>query len=47
MVLFSVHGLNNGIYQAAIYLFKVSNGHSRTIGEICLKLAIKALKQRH
>ena len=32
-----------GSYPAGIYLFKVNNGNTRTICEICLKLTIKTL----
>ena len=31
----------NGSYPDGIYLFKVANGNTRTICEICLKLTIK------
>ena len=30
-----------------IYLFKVNNGNTRTMGEICSKATIKAPKLRH
>ena len=31
----------------SIYLFKLSNGDTRTMGEICSKLIIKTLERRH
>ena len=36
------HTLNSTIYPLGIYLFKVKNGNTRTICEICAKLTIKA-----
>ena len=38
--------LTTGLYQASIYLFKVSNGDNRTMREICLKLIIKTTERR-
>ena len=32
---------------AGIYLFKVNNGNTRTMREICLKLTIKTPESRH
>ena len=34
-------------YAAHIHLFKVNNGNSRTICEICSKLTIRTLERRH
>ena len=38
--------LTTGLYQAGIYLFKVSTGDNRTMREICLKLIIKTPERR-
>ena len=38
--------LKNSIYPAGIYLFKVNNGNTRAMCEICLKLTTKKSKWR-
>ena len=37
------HHLPRGFFPAGIYLFKVNNGNSKTISEICSKVIIRKL----
>ena len=39
--------LTNSLIPAGIYFFKINNGNTRTLCEICSKLTIKTPKQRY